>query len=169
MGSQWSAKVLAQETQQQQQQREERKQQQCEETVLKSPNSDLVSWQVHLARRMAERQMAMQVATVRELMSWFVPFVMTSYTFLILGYRKTNSSWVVMFPLLPISFGLCYQFHYAYGNKTNKIKELAERIMANETNMMAVPEWQMAGDDNNNNNNTTHIHTSTQQQSTKTT
>lgn len=108
--------------------------------ALSSVKNEMVSSTVELARRMAERQMAMQVASVRELLVWFVPFVVSSYGFLYYGYRKTNS-WVVMFPLIPITFGLGYQIHYAYGNKTNQIKALAERIMSNETHMMAVPEW----------------------------
>ncbi|ROT73323.1 putative plasminogen receptor (KT)-like [Penaeus vannamei] len=78
---------------------------------------------------------------VRELMLWFVPFAITSYAFLYRGYRKTNS-WVVMFPLIPVTFGFAYQVHYAYGNKTAQIRALAEKIMANEAHMMAVPEWQ---------------------------
>lgn len=101
---------------------------------------DMVSQQVQLVRRMAERQMALQVASVRELMFWFIPFTVSSFVFLYKGYRKTNS-WPVMFPLIPITFGLGYQLHYAYGSKTNKIKALAENIMANEAHMMAVPEW----------------------------
>ncbi|KAG0721358.1 Plasminogen receptor (KT) [Chionoecetes opilio] len=108
--------------------------------VLSSVKKDLTASQVELARRMAERQMAMQVATVRELMVWFVPFLVSSYGFLYYGYRKTKS-WVVMFPLIPITFGFGYQVHFAYGNKTNQIKSLAERIMKKETHMMAVPEW----------------------------
>lgn len=109
-------------------------------TMLSSVQKDLTTSQVELARRMAERQMAMQVATVRELMVWFVPFTVSSYVFLYRGYRNTKN-WVVMFPLIPITVGLGYQLHFAYGNKTNQIKSLAERIMVNETHMMAVPEW----------------------------
>ncbi|KAK8405319.1 hypothetical protein O3P69_001705 [Scylla paramamosain] len=105
-----------------------------------SVKKDLTASQVELARRMAERQMAMQVATVRELMVWFVPFLASSYGFLYYGYRKTKS-WVVMFPLIPITFGFGYQVHFAYGNKTNQIKTLAEKIMSTEAHMMAVPEW----------------------------
>nr|XP_053638698.1 uncharacterized protein LOC128693218 [Cherax quadricarinatus] len=102
--------------------------------------TDMLSGQVELVRRMAERQIAMQVATVREMIVWFVPFTISSYGFLYYGHIKTNS-WVVMFPLIPITFGLGYQLHYAYGNKIHQIKELAENIMANETHMMMVPEW----------------------------
>ncbi|XP_045139225.1 uncharacterized protein LOC123520732 [Portunus trituberculatus] len=105
-----------------------------------SVKKDLTASQIELARRMAERQMAMQVATVRELMVWFVPFLAASYGFLFYGYRKTKS-WVVMFPLIPITFGFGYQIHFAYGNKTNQIKTLAERIMSTEAHMMAVPDW----------------------------
>lgn len=115
-----------------------RESQERQATAMKS---DMISQQVELARRMAERQMALQVASVRELMLWFVPFAITSYAFLYRGYRKTNS-WVVMFPLIPVTFGFAYQVHYAYGNKTAQIRALAEKIMANEAHMMAVPEWQ---------------------------
>ncbi|XP_063613374.1 plasminogen receptor (KT)-like isoform X1 [Penaeus indicus] len=112
-----------------------------QERQVTAMKSDMISQQVELARRMAERQMALQVASVRELMLWFVPFALTSYAFLYRGYRNTNS-WVVMFPLIPVTFGFAYQLHYAYGNKTAQIRALAEKIMANEAHMMAVPEWQ---------------------------
>ncbi|XP_071536789.1 uncharacterized protein [Panulirus ornatus] len=109
------------------------------QTVSHTKNETL-SRQGELVRRMTERQIAMQVAGVRETLLWFFPFAATSYVFLYQGYRKTNS-WVVMFPLIPITFVCGYMLHFAYGNKTNLVKAMAENIMANETYMMAVPEW----------------------------
>ncbi|XP_042873685.1 plasminogen receptor (KT)-like [Penaeus japonicus] len=92
-----------------------------QERQVTAIKSNMISQQVELARRMAERQMALQVASVRELMVWFVPFAVTSYVFLYRGYRTTNS-WVVLFPLIPVTFGFAYQVHYAYGNKTAQIR-----------------------------------------------
>ncbi|KAK7086617.1 hypothetical protein SK128_015288 [Halocaridina rubra] len=108
--------------------------------VVTNMKNDMISQQVQLIRRMAERQMALQVAAVRECLLWFVPFTVASYIFLYKGYKSTKS-WPVTFPLVPITFALGYQLHYAYGNKTNKIKVLAEKIMSQERHMMAVPEW----------------------------
>lgn len=77
--------------------------------------------QQEAARRMAQRQMALQVASVRERLEWFAPFLLSSATFLLLGYRKTRSS-VVLYPLVPMCFALGYQVDFAFGNKTNRIK-----------------------------------------------
>ncbi|XP_076048283.1 plasminogen receptor (KT)-like [Oratosquilla oratoria] len=92
-------------------------------------------------RCMAERQMAIQVAATRERLEWFLPFSMSSAAFLYYqGYVKTKSP-VVMFPLIPMAFAFAWQLDFAYGNKGDRVKEMAERIMLNEAELLAVPDW----------------------------
>ncbi|ROT85265.1 hypothetical protein C7M84_018413 [Penaeus vannamei] len=93
---------------------------------------------------MVQRQMALQVASVRERLEWFAPFLVSSATFLFLGYRKTRNS-VVLYPLVPMCFALGYQVDFAFGSKTNRIKRvsfhIAESIMRHEGHLIHVPEW----------------------------
>ncbi|XP_042889609.1 uncharacterized protein LOC122264658 isoform X2 [Penaeus japonicus] len=89
--------------------------------ISQAVKDEMTSLQQEAARKMVQRQMAMQVASVRERLEWFAPFLASSATFLVLGYRKTRSS-VVLYPLVPMCFALCYQVDFAFGNKTNRIK-----------------------------------------------
>lgn len=70
---------------------------------------------------MVERQVALQVAFCRERLTWLLPMVGLSSLFLMAGYRVTRNS-VVLYPLVPMSFGVFYQFDLAYGSKTSRIK-----------------------------------------------
>ncbi|XP_047498342.1 uncharacterized protein LOC125045231 [Penaeus chinensis] len=108
--------------------------------ITQSMKKEMASRQQEAARRMAQRQMALQVASVRERLEWFAPFLLSSATFLLLGYRKTRSS-VVLYPLVPMCFALGYQVDFAFGNKTNRIKNIAEGIMRHEGQLIHVPEW----------------------------
>ena len=80
-----------------------------------------MSRQILAAQLLAERQLAVQIAATRERLYWFLPFCITSAIFLLRGYKKTNS-FVVMFPLIPISFASAYQIDFAYGSKGRRIK-----------------------------------------------
>lgn len=61
------------------------------------------------------------MASVRERLGWFLPFFAASATFLYAGFRHTKA-FVVLYPLIPMSFALGYQLDLAYGNKTKRIK-----------------------------------------------
>ncbi|KAK8405209.1 hypothetical protein O3P69_001642 [Scylla paramamosain] len=108
--------------------------------ILQSIKDELAWRQSEGVRKMAERQVALQVASSRERLAWILPMVGSSAVFLLAGYRSTRSS-VVLYPLVPMFFGLLYQCDLAYGNKTNRIKGIAERILTEETSMIYVPEW----------------------------
>lgn len=108
--------------------------------ITQDMEEELAGLQQEAARRMAQRQMALQVASVRERLEWFAPFLLSSATFLLLGYRKTRSS-VVLYPLVPMCFALGYQVDFAFGSKTNRIKNIAEGIMSHEGHLIHVPEW----------------------------
>lgn len=108
--------------------------------ILKSVKDEMARRQSEGVRKMAERQVALQVASSRERLTWILPMIGSSAAFLVAGYRVTRSS-VVLYPLVPMFFGLLYQCDLAYGNKTNRIKGIAERILTEETSMIHVPEW----------------------------
>ncbi|XP_045606019.2 plasminogen receptor (KT) [Procambarus clarkii] len=91
-------------------------------------------------RRMGQRQVALQVASIRERLGWFLPFYASSAAFLYAGYRVTRSV-VVLYPLVPMTFAFCYQLDLAYGNKTARIKGIAEEIMMKEAQLIHVPAW----------------------------
>ncbi|KAG0728577.1 Plasminogen receptor (KT) [Chionoecetes opilio] len=91
-------------------------------------------------KRMAERQVALQVASCRERLTWILPMTVSSAAFLVAGYR-TNRTPVILYPLVPMFFALLYQCDLAYGNKTNRIKGIAERILVEENSRIHVPEW----------------------------
>ena len=77
--------------------------------------------QLVAAQLLAERQIAVQIAATRERLVWFIPFSLSSFAFLYRGYVKTKS-FVVMFPLIPLSFAMAYQIDFAYGTKGTRIK-----------------------------------------------
>ncbi|XP_071536816.1 plasminogen receptor (KT)-like [Panulirus ornatus] len=111
--------------------------------LLLEMTDELSRKQGEAGRRLAERQVAVRVAVVRERLVWFVPFFVSSASFLYAGFRHTKNS-VVLYPLIPMLFGLCYQLDYAYGNKTTRIKDIAEHIMTKEKHMIYVPKWHYA-------------------------
>ncbi|ROT85266.1 hypothetical protein C7M84_018414, partial [Penaeus vannamei] len=108
--------------------------------IAQAVKEEMARRQQEAARRMVQRQMALQVASVRERLEWFAPFLVSSATFLFLGYRKTRNS-VVLYPLVPMCFALGYQVDFAFGSKTNRIKNIAESIMRHEGHLIHVPEW----------------------------
>ncbi|XP_050716194.1 plasminogen receptor (KT)-like [Eriocheir sinensis] len=112
--------------------------------VILSLKDELARRQEEGAHRMVERQVALQVAFCRERLTWLLPMVGLSAAFLVAGYRVTRSS-VVLYPLVPMSFAVFYQCDLAYGSKTNRIKGIAERILAEEASMVHVPEWHYTG------------------------
>ncbi|KAH3697213.1 hypothetical protein DPMN_084703 [Dreissena polymorpha] len=94
--------------------------------------------QIQMQNQMRERQAAMMVARSRDMLNWWGAFYVTVAFFGIVGFLKTKKP-VPLIPLLPFSFIVGYQYDLAYGNKMQRCREEAERVMAEEGSYIELP------------------------------
>jgi len=101
---------------------------------------------MNMQRLMFEKQMASQVARAREMFDWLGTFYVLASLGMFAGFAKTRKPNVLM-PFLPLTFIVGYQAHLAYGNKIQRIRDEAENILSNETNLIALPGGPLTFDD----------------------
>lgn len=94
--------------------------------------------QLQMQQAMRSRMMAQQLAMGREAFDWWAAFYATTGVLLTVGTIKIRNP-AVLFPMLPLSFVLAYQFDMAKGNKMDRILAEADQILANEQHLVAIP------------------------------
>lgn len=94
--------------------------------------------QIQMQNQMRERAMAMQIAGARDLFMWFGSFYAVALVGMIGGAVKTGKRGPLV-PLLPLTFILGYQYDMAYYTKIERMRAEADRIMDEETGLLALP------------------------------
>ncbi|KXJ24040.1 plasminogen receptor (KT) [Exaiptasia diaphana] len=94
--------------------------------------------QMQMQTQMQRRQMSMMLAGSREMFMWLASFYGIATVGMFAGYMKTKNPAVIA-PFLPLSFIVGYQADYAYGNKIDRIRDEAERIMREEPRLLSLP------------------------------
>nr|ADQ43240.1 stem/progenitor cells protein [Haliotis discus discus] len=94
--------------------------------------------QIQMQNQMRERMMAMQIARARDIFVWFGSFYTLASLGMIAGFSKQRKP-TVLIPALPLTFLLAYQYDMAYGNKMERMRGEADRIMDTEGIMLSLP------------------------------
>ncbi|EDV22364.1 uncharacterized protein TRIADDRAFT_58898 [Trichoplax adhaerens] len=94
--------------------------------------------QIVLQDQIRRRQMASQIARARDFVAWYGSFYALAGIGLIAASRRTKNR-AYLGPLVPLGFILAYQADLAYGNKMDRIRAEAERIMSDETHYLELP------------------------------
>jgi hypothetical protein len=90
-----------------------------------------------LAQR--EMMMATQIAMMRDNFQWFAMGYGTMAPLLVAGALK-NKNPAMIIPLVPMSYGLWFNYDAAYGDKFERITKGAERVLAEERARLVVPQ-----------------------------
>ncbi|XP_065175552.1 plasminogen receptor (KT)-like [Sycon ciliatum] len=106
--------------------------------VQASMQRNMMERQIKLQLMLRDRQVAMQLARGREMFNWYATFALVVSGACIGGFRKTKNP-AVFAPLLPISFVTAYQWDMCYNGKMNRIRAGAEKIMADEQDLIGIP------------------------------
>ncbi|XP_031568776.1 plasminogen receptor (KT)-like [Actinia tenebrosa] len=94
--------------------------------------------QIQMQRQMQQRQMATMLSGSREMFNWIASFYGLATVAMFAGYMKTKNPSIIA-PFLPLSFIVGYQADYVYGNKIERIRDEAERIMREEQGLLQIP------------------------------
>uniref|UniRef100_A0A8C5K9P9 Plasminogen receptor, C-terminal lysine transmembrane protein n=1 Tax=Jaculus jaculus TaxID=51337 RepID=A0A8C5K9P9_JACJA len=94
--------------------------------------------QLVMQNDMRERQMAMQIAWSREVLKYFGIFFSITTVFLTAGAMKRKKP-AFLFPIVPLSFILTYQYDLGYGTLLQRMKDEAEDILETEKNKLQLP------------------------------
>eukprot|EP00672_Neobodo_designis_P017249 CAMPEP_0174850768 /NCGR_PEP_ID=MMETSP1114-20130205/21131_1 /TAXON_ID=312471 /ORGANISM="Neobodo designis, Strain CCAP 1951/1" /LENGTH=199 /DNA_ID=CAMNT_0016085255 /DNA_START=65 /DNA_END=662 /DNA_ORIENTATION=+ len=90
-----------------------------------------------LAQR--EMMMATQVAMMRDNFEWLKMTYATMAPLFLLGAAK-NKNPAMLIPLVPMSYGLWFNYDAAYGDKFERITTGAEKVLAEERSRLVVPQ-----------------------------
>ncbi|XP_041041567.1 plasminogen receptor (KT) [Carcharodon carcharias] len=94
--------------------------------------------QILMQDEMRQRQVAMQIAWSREFIKYFGSFFGLTTIGLTLGAMKRKTP-VFLFPIVPLSFILAYQYDLAYGTLMIRMKDEAENIIDTERTLLDMP------------------------------
>jgi len=94
---------------------------------------------IQMQNYMREQMMAMQLAKSRDVFVWFSSFYGITAVGLTVGFIKTRKPGFIA-PLIPLSFVEAYQYDMAVGNKMERLQAEANRILAHETSLVALPQ-----------------------------
>lgn len=94
--------------------------------------------QKEIMLKQRELQMATMMAQTRDFVWWIGSFIATYGTVAGIAARRTGSP-AILVPILPLSFVFAFNYDLAYGNKMERVKLEAERILENEKEWFMVP------------------------------
>ncbi|KAM6170519.1 plasminogen receptor (KT) [Rhynchocyon petersi] len=94
--------------------------------------------QLIMQNEMRERQMAMQVAWSREFIKYFGTFFGIAAISLTAGAIKKKKP-AFLFPIVPLSFVLTYQYDLGYGTLLQRMKGEAENVLEREKSKLQLP------------------------------
>lgn len=107
---------------------------------MKNMNQIVLERQIQMQNQMREKQMAMMVARSRDLFQWFSAFYAT-YAFVAIAanMKSKGKNKAMVAPLLPLTFILGYQYDLAYGEKMERMRKEADRVLDNESYLLNMP------------------------------
>ncbi|GFN77256.1 plasminogen receptor (kt)-like [Plakobranchus ocellatus] len=108
-----------------------------QEFMLKSQQLQMER-QLALQNEMRERQMAMMIAKSRDFFWYWLAFDSLVSTGLVVGALK-RKKYGLLLPLIPLSFITTYQWDLSYGPKIERIREMADRIIDEESSLLDLP------------------------------
>lgn len=94
--------------------------------------------QLAMQNEIRARQMASMIARSRDLFLYFISFDALASTGLILGAFRSKR-FKLLLPLIPLNWVAAYQWDMAYGSKLNRIREMANRIIDDESHLLELP------------------------------
>eukprot|EP00760_Papus_ankaliazontas_P015681 PhM_4_TR16662/c0_g3_i1/m.23589 len=95
--------------------------------------------QRHAALAQREMMLAVQLARLRDDLSWVCGFWAATSALGIMGAMRTGKG-VLAFPMVPGSIMCAYMYDAAYGRKTARILEESENILRKERERFVLPE-----------------------------
>ncbi|PAA84770.1 hypothetical protein BOX15_Mlig021696g1 [Macrostomum lignano] len=93
--------------------------------------------QLEMQNAMRERMMAAQIARGRELFNWTASFYALAFAGAAAAARHGKK--VAMAPIVPFTFIIAYQYDLCYGSKMQRIRRMAENILADEFDLTSMP------------------------------
>lgn len=99
-----------------------------QQKFMKETQRENMERQMAMQQLMQQRQMAMQLARTREMFYWVASFAGTVGLVLVAGAMKTGNP-RLLGPLLPLGFGVGYQYDLVVGNKLKRIRDDAEFLI----------------------------------------
>ncbi|KAK2152073.1 hypothetical protein LSH36_340g02028 [Paralvinella palmiformis] len=100
---------------------------------------DAIERQIQMQNYMREQATAMQLATARERFNWWASFYTLALIASVTGYRLTKRP-MPLVPMLPLTFVFGYQADLCYGNKMERIKKDALRILEEDPDLITLPQ-----------------------------
>lgn len=94
--------------------------------------------QIQMQNAMREKGMAMQLSGAREMFNWLGSFYALATVGGLLGFARSKNPAVIA-PLVPLTFIVGYQYDWCYGNKVERIRADAEKILQEEQGKIALP------------------------------
>ncbi|XP_072260324.1 plasminogen receptor (KT) [Pyxicephalus adspersus] len=95
--------------------------------------------QILMQNQMREKQMAMQIAWSREFLKYYGTFFSLAVVGLTAGAIKRKKPALVI-PIVPLGFVCAYQYDMGYGTLIRRMKDGAEQIIENESNLLELPQ-----------------------------
>lgn len=98
----------------------------------------MIARQLEMQQAMRERMVATQLAFARDQFMFFGSFwALAAVGLPILAIKKRSIGFII--PLVPLTFVAAYQADMAYGSKMERVIAEADRIIANEPELLALP------------------------------
>lgn len=107
-------------------------------TFMKETQDQMMARQIQMQNQMRERAMAMQLSGSREMFNWVGSFYGIATLAMLLGFSRSKNPGVLA-PILPLSFIVGYQWDWCYGNKIERIRADAEKILQEEHGKVSLP------------------------------
>jgi len=93
--------------------------------------------QISMQNEMRERQMAMMIAKSRDFFHFWIAFYSLATIGITAGALKGNKRPVAA--LVPLTFVTAYHYDMAYGDKITRMREMADRILDEEHDLLSLP------------------------------
>ncbi|CAD8050541.1 unnamed protein product [Paramecium primaurelia] len=104
----------------------------------KEMQKEMQKKQLEFMLKQRQTQLAIQFASGKEFFHWYASFYSLIFPFCIIGaIKKKNPLPVVV--LIPLGFVCAYQYDMFYGDKMNRIKLEAERLIEQESQLFYFP------------------------------
>ncbi|KAK2179852.1 hypothetical protein NP493_469g01043 [Ridgeia piscesae] len=106
--------------------------------TMKMNQRIMMERQMQMQNVMREKMMAMQLGKARELFNWWAAFYVVATCAMIAGFKRSGKP-TAFVPLIPFTFVVGYQADLAHGNKMERIRAKADKILENEMSLLRMP------------------------------
>ncbi|CAD8066873.1 unnamed protein product [Paramecium sonneborni] len=104
----------------------------------KEMQKEMQKKQLEMLLKQRQTQLAIQFASGKEFFHWFASFYTIIFPLCIIGALKKKNP-LPLIPLVPLGFVCGYQYDMYYGNKMERIKKEAERLIDQEPQLFYFP------------------------------